>query len=139
MLKSLNLKSELRRRRFFQKTNTVSAFRLFFWKNPQRHNLLLRFTDLYLPVKLLFDMIWIDYNFLFAHPKGPNQLKHNLNQTYDYWSGKHKWQLDRIVQDASLEARIFTDTIQAKLWNQVPSLDHFVAQNSGDFLCWKYR
>ena len=26
-----------------------------------------------------------------------------------------------------------------KLWNQVPSLDHFVVQNSGDFLCWKYR
>ena len=23
----------------------------------------------------------------------------------------------------------------AKLWNQVPSLDHFVVQNSGDFLC----
>ena len=23
-----------------------------------------------------------------------------------------------------------------KLWNQVPSLDHFVVQNSGDFLCW---
>ena len=28
---------------------------------------------------------------------------------------------------------------KAKLWNQVPSLDHFVAQNSGDFLCWKYK
>ena len=27
----------------------------------------------------------------------------------------------------------------AKLWNQVPSLDHFVVQNSGDFLCWKYK
>ena len=26
-----------------------------------------------------------------------------------------------------------------KLWNQVPSLDHFVVQNSGDFLCWKYK
>ena len=49
---------------------------------------------------------------MFARSKGPNQLKPNLNQTYDYWSGKHKWQLDRIVQDASLEARIFTDTIQ---------------------------
>ena len=52
-------------------------------------------------------------NLLFAHPKGPNQIKHNLNQTYDYWSGKHKWQLDRIFQDALFpEARIFTDTIQ---------------------------
>lgn len=49
---------------------------------------------------------------MFAHSKGPNQLKHNLNQTYDYWSGKHKWQLDRIAQDAFPEARIFTDTIQ---------------------------
>ena len=50
---------------------------------------------------------------MFAHSKGPNQLKHNLNQTYDYWSGKHKWQLDRIFQDALFpEARIFTDTIQ---------------------------
>ena len=28
--------------------------------------------------------------------------------------------------------------IVAKLWNQVPFLDHFVVQNSGDFLCWKY-
>ena len=27
----------------------------------------------------------------------------------------------------------------AKLWNQAPSLDHFVVQNSGDFLCWKYK
>ena len=27
----------------------------------------------------------------------------------------------------------------AKLWNQVPCLDHFVVQNSGDFLCWKYK
>ena len=27
---------------------------------------------------------------------------------------------------------------QPKLWNQVPSLDHFVIQNSWDFLCWKY-
>ena len=27
----------------------------------------------------------------------------------------------------------------AKLWNQVPSLDLFVVQNSGDFLCWKYK
>ena len=27
----------------------------------------------------------------------------------------------------------------AKLWNQVPSLDHFVVQNSGDFLSWTYR
>ena len=27
----------------------------------------------------------------------------------------------------------------AKLWNQVPSLDHFVVQNSGNFLCWKYK
>ena len=27
----------------------------------------------------------------------------------------------------------------SKLWNQVPSLDHFVVQNSGDFLCWKYK
>ena len=27
----------------------------------------------------------------------------------------------------------------AKLWNQVPFLDHLVIQNSGDFLCWKYR
>ena len=27
----------------------------------------------------------------------------------------------------------------AKLWNQVPPLDHFVVQNSGDFLCWKYK
>ena len=27
----------------------------------------------------------------------------------------------------------------AKLWNQVPSLDHFAVQNSGDFLCWKYK
>ena len=26
-----------------------------------------------------------------------------------------------------------------KLWNQVPSLDHLVIQNSGDFLCWKLR
>ena len=26
-----------------------------------------------------------------------------------------------------------------KLWNQVSSLDHFVVQNSGDFLCWKYK
>ena len=26
-----------------------------------------------------------------------------------------------------------------KLCNQVPSLDHFVVQNSGDFLCWKYK
>ena len=26
-----------------------------------------------------------------------------------------------------------------KLWNQVPSLDHLVIQNSGNFLCWKYR
>ena len=26
-----------------------------------------------------------------------------------------------------------------KLWNQVPSLDHFVFQNSGDFLCWIYK
>ena len=24
-----------------------------------------------------------------------------------------------------------------KLWNQVPTLDHFVVQNSGDFLGWK--
>ena len=29
--------------------------------------------------------------------------------------------------------------IFAKLWNQDPSMDHFVIQNSGDFLCWKYR
>ena len=28
--------------------------------------------------------------------------------------------------------------IVAKLWNQVPFLDHFVVQNSGNFLCWKY-
>ena len=28
---------------------------------------------------------------------------------------------------------------QAKLWNQVPSLDHYVVQNSWDFLCWKYK
>ena len=27
----------------------------------------------------------------------------------------------------------------SKLWNQVPSLDHFVVQNSGDFLCWKFK
>ena len=27
----------------------------------------------------------------------------------------------------------------AKLWNQVPSLDHFVVQNSGNFFCWKYK
>ena len=26
-----------------------------------------------------------------------------------------------------------------KLWNKVPSLDHFVVQNSGDFLCWKNK
>ena len=26
-----------------------------------------------------------------------------------------------------------------KLWNQVPTLDHLVIQNSGDFLCWKYK
>ena len=26
-----------------------------------------------------------------------------------------------------------------KLCNQVRSLDHFVVQNSGDFLCWKYK
>ena len=30
-------------------------------------------------------------------------------------------------------------TARSKLWNQVPSLDHFVVQNSGDFLCWKYK
>ena len=29
--------------------------------------------------------------------------------------------------------------IYTKLCNQVPSLDHFVVQNSGDFLCWKYK
>ena len=29
--------------------------------------------------------------------------------------------------------------IHPKLWNQVPSLDHFVVQNSGDYLCWKYK
>ena len=29
--------------------------------------------------------------------------------------------------------------LYAKLWNQFPSLDHFVVQNSGDFLCWKYK
>ena len=29
--------------------------------------------------------------------------------------------------------------VWAKLWNQVPSLDHFVIQNSGDYLFWKYR
>ena len=28
---------------------------------------------------------------------------------------------------------------QAKLWNQVPSLEHFEVQNSGDFLYWKYK
>ena len=28
--------------------------------------------------------------------------------------------------------------LNAKLWNQVPSLDHLVIQNSGNFLCWKY-
>ena len=27
----------------------------------------------------------------------------------------------------------------SKLWNQVPYLDHFVVQNSGDFLYWKYK
>ena len=27
----------------------------------------------------------------------------------------------------------------SKLCNQVRSLDHFVVQNSGDFLCWKYK
>ena len=27
----------------------------------------------------------------------------------------------------------------SKLWNQVPSLDHFVVQNFQDFLCWKYK
>ena len=31
------------------------------------------------------------------------------------------------------------DLLHPKLWNQVPSLDHFVVQNSGDFLCWKYK
>ena len=29
--------------------------------------------------------------------------------------------------------------LHSKLWNQVPSLDHLVIQNSGNFLCWKYR
>jgi hypothetical protein len=28
---------------------------------------------------------------------------------------------------------------KAKLWDQVPSLDHFAVQNSGDFLCWNYK
>ena len=29
--------------------------------------------------------------------------------------------------------------MKSKLCNQVRSLDHFVVQNSGDFLCWKYK
>ena len=33
----------------------------------------------------------------------------------------------------------FLGPLFAKLWNQVSSLDHFVVQNSGDFLCWKYK
>ena len=33
----------------------------------------------------------------------------------------------------------FQYLILSKLWNQVPSLDHFVVQNSWDFLCWKYK
>ena len=34
---------------------------------------------------------------------------------------------------------VFSPLLTAKLWNQVPFLDHFVVQNFGDFLCWKYR
>ena len=30
-------------------------------------------------------------------------------------------------------------SIYPKLCNQVRSLDHFVVQNFGDFLCWKYK
>ena len=33
----------------------------------------------------------------------------------------------------------FPAGFQSKLCNQVRSLDHFVVQNSGDFLCWKYK
>ena len=29
--------------------------------------------------------------------------------------------------------------VKPKLCNQVRSLDYFVVQNSGDFLCWKYK
>ena len=35
--------------------------------------------------------------------------------------------------------QIFKGSLDSKLWNQVPSLDHFVFQNSGDFLCWIYK
>ena len=35
-----------------------------------------------------------------------------MSQSYDYWYGKNKWKLDRFMEDASIEPRIFTDTIQ---------------------------
>ena len=40
-----------------------------------------------------------------------------------------------LVQLENFSALLISIQINAKLWNQVPSLDHFVFQNSGDFLC----
>ena len=37
------------------------------------------------------------------------------------------------------EQENYSEIGQTKLWSQVPSLDYFVVQNSGDFLCWKYK
>ena len=50
------------------------------------------------------------------------------------------WNRTRLFRVQSSEMQyICVWFIYAKLWNQVPSLDHFVVQNSGVFFFWKYK
>ena len=44
-----------------------------------------------------------------------------------------------VITTCIIGSSVYLTLSLPKLWNQVPSLDHFVVQNSGDFLCWKYK
>ena len=58
------------------------------------------------------------------------------NWVTNFWICTHCWLLFVVGSPPRGCSRKLCCT---KLWNQVPSLDNFVVQNSGDFLYWKYR
>ena len=61
-------------------------------------------------------------------------MKFSIFNFNKYWA-----KLSQIFSLAECEKCSFGPFLQPKLWNQVPSFDHFAVQNCGEFLCWKYR
>ena len=58
-------------------------------------------------------------------------LKKQLYFSFNWWQFAKNWR--GLIIKCGLGQK------WSKLWNQVPYLDHFVVQNSGDFLYWKYK